>query len=88
MSNFRESLAKLQVILHISSSKMSDPKETTSHDIVIVGGGTAGSVFANRLSEDRHITVVVIKAATDQSQDVLVRAPGASASLIRNPVYD
>ena len=34
----------------------------TSYDYVIVGGGLSGLVVANRLSEDRRKTVLVIEA--------------------------
>lgn len=67
---------------------MSVAHGATTHDIIIVGGGTAGSVLANRLSRDRHVTVVVIEVGTDRSDDTLVKAPGASPSLIGNSIYD
>lgn len=34
----------------------------SQYDFVIVGGGTSGLVVANRLSEMREVTVVVIEA--------------------------
>lgn len=37
------------------------PQGNTEFDYVIVGGGTAGAVLANRLTEDRNVTVAVIE---------------------------
>ena len=42
------------------------PQET---DILIVGAGTAGCVLANRLSADPAISVAVLEAGGDRSQD-------------------
>ena len=67
---------------------MSAPNEATTHDIIVIGGGTAGCVLANRLSEDRKLDVVVIEAEADRSDDVGIRAPGASPSLIGDSFYD
>jgi 5-(hydroxymethyl)furfural/furfural oxidase len=40
-------------------------KGEVQHDYLIVGGGTAGCVLANRLSADPRIKVLVIEAGED-----------------------
>ena len=52
------------VASHLSDSK---PEE---YDYVIVGGGTAGCVLANRLTEDSGVTVAVIEGGkSDEDED-------------------
>jgi len=37
------------------------PQGNTEFDYVIVGGGTAGAVLANRLTQDKDVSVAVIE---------------------------
>ncbi|KPP82449.1 MAG: oxidoreductase [Rhodobacteraceae bacterium HLUCCO07] len=50
-------------------------------DYVIVGGGSAGSVLASRLSEDADTTVCLIEAG-GQGKSLLVRAPAAVVAML------
>ncbi|ESK89324.1 aryl-alcohol oxidase [Moniliophthora roreri MCA 2997] len=56
----------------------------SEYDFVIVGGGTAGSILANRLTEDGRNRVLVVEAGLDNAgiQDIIVPylAPNALRS--------
>ncbi|KAG8213261.1 hypothetical protein J3R82DRAFT_11733 [Butyriboletus roseoflavus] len=68
---------------HVARS--ADDAEFDEHDVVIVGGGTAGCVLAARLSERPDLRVLLIEAGQSGNALAESRTPAAFAQLYHGP---
>lgn len=61
----------------MAASGVSSAPARDIFDYVVVGGGLGGLVVATRLAEDPTVSVCVLEAGQDVSQDPNIQIPGA-----------
>jgi choline dehydrogenase len=71
-----------------TTTSAKDLENVTEYDYIIVGGGTAGCVLANRLTEDPKIRVLMIESGHSDLKQIFSRIPAGSGRLYRVPATD
>lgn len=72
----------------LASLCSADEVTNRKFDYIIVGGGTAGLVLANRLTDDPTIHVAVIEAGSANIDDPNLLTPALFSTVISNEKYD
>mmetsp|Transcript_21908 Transcript_21908/g.67277 ORF Transcript_21908/g.67277 Transcript_21908/m.67277 type:complete len:638 (-) Transcript_21908:488-2401(-) len=75
--------AALRLAPRMAISQVVPSARTLRYDYIIVGGGTAGCVLANRLTEDKDCRVLMIEAG-DKPNGVEIDAPAALTKLFNS----
>ncbi|MEW5312725.1 MAG: hypothetical protein WDW38_004337 [Sanguina aurantia] len=74
--------------MRTAATVATNPVSGEKYDYVIVGGGTAGSVLANRLTADGCKKVLVLEAGPSSESTLEISVPAAIVRLFKHPIFD
>lgn len=74
-------------VLASSPGTMKSPIQT-EYDIIILGGGSAGCLLANRLSRDGKYSVLLVEAGESSLKVLFSYLPGAYGQMFHNERWD
>jgi len=72
----------------MGGSQSTEKPLETEYDIIILGGGSAGCVLANRLSADGKYSVLLIEAGQSSLKVLLSTLPGGYGQIFHDKRYD
>ncbi|GLB39193.1 putative aryl-alcohol oxidase [Lyophyllum shimeji] len=85
---YRASLCSSETALGAVTGYNFSLQQDTRYDFVIVGGGTAGNVLANRLTENPKYKVLLLEAGGSQEGVIASTIPFLAGTLAPNTPYD
>ncbi len=70
----------------MTSRIQASPSSTTTHDVIVVGGGSAGSLIAGRLAAETDANVLLLEAG-NRDVNPFIHIPAGFSKLLQNGMF-